>query len=86
MKAFVLDRYGKKTSLRLADMPRPEVRDDEILVQVHAAAVNQLDFKIRDGEFKLILPYRLPLILGHDEGALHVAGILLGAVLFRRLP
>jgi alcohol dehydrogenase len=66
MKAFVLDRYGKKTSLRLADMPRPEVRDDEILVHVHAASVNQLDSKIRDGEFKLILPYRLPLILGHD--------------------
>jgi NADPH:quinone reductase-like Zn-dependent oxidoreductase len=66
MKAFVLDRYGKKTSLRLADMPRPQVRDDEILVQVHAAGVNQLDSKIRDGEFKLILPYRLPLILGHD--------------------
>ena len=66
MKAFVLDRYGQKTSLRLADMPRPKVRNDEILVQVHAAGVNQLDSKIRGGEFKLILPYRLPLIMGHD--------------------
>jgi NADPH:quinone reductase-like Zn-dependent oxidoreductase len=66
MKAFVLDRYGKKRALRLADLPVPELRDDEVLVQVHAAAVNLLDSKIRDGEFKLILPYRLPLILGHD--------------------
>jgi NADPH:quinone reductase-like Zn-dependent oxidoreductase len=66
MKAFVVDRYAKKTSLRLADMPRPEVRDDEILLQVHAAGVNLLDSKIRDGEFKLIMPYQLPLILGHD--------------------
>lgn len=52
-------------------MPTPELRDDEVLVQVHAAGVNQLDSKIRDGEFKLILPYRLPLILGHD-----VAGVV----------
>ncbi len=66
MKAFTVDRYGKKSALRAADMPTPELRDDEVLVQVHAAGVNLLDSKIRDGEFKLILPYRLPLILGHD--------------------
>jgi NADPH:quinone reductase-like Zn-dependent oxidoreductase len=66
MKAFVLERYGKKGPLQLSDMPAPELRDDEVLVEVHAAGVNQLDSKIRDGEFKLILPYRLPLVLGHD--------------------
>lgn len=71
MKAFVLDRYGKKRALRSAEMPSPELRDDEVLVQVHAAGVNLLDSKIRDGDFKLILPYRLPLILGHD-----VAGVV----------
>jgi len=74
VKAFILDRYGKKRALRLADMPIPELRDDEVLVQVHAAGVNLLDSKIRDGEFKLILPYRLPLILGHD-----VAGVVVKA-------
>jgi alcohol dehydrogenase len=66
MKAFVLERYGKKRPLRLADLPTPELRDDEVLVEVHAAGVNLLDAKIRDGEFKLILPYRLPVALGHD--------------------
>ena len=66
MKAHVLRRYGKKRALQLADMPTPELRDDEVLVRVHAAGVNQLDSKLRDGEFKLILPYRLPLVLGHD--------------------
>ena len=71
MKAFILDRYGKKRAMRLADMPSPELRDDEVLIQVHAAGVNLLDSKIRDGEFKLILPYRLPLVLGHD-----VAGVV----------
>lgn len=66
MKAFALERHGKKRPLRLAEMPSPELRDDEVLVEVHAAGVNLLDSKIRDGEFKLILPYRLPLVLGHD--------------------
>jgi NADPH:quinone reductase-like Zn-dependent oxidoreductase len=66
MKAHVLHHYGKKRALELAEMPTPELRDDEVLVQVHAAGVNQLDSKLRDGEFKLILPYRLPLVLGHD--------------------
>lgn len=71
MKAFILDHYGKNNSLRLGEMPEPELRDDEVLVQVHAAGVNLLDSKIKSGEFKLVLPYRLPLILGHD-----VAGVV----------
>lgn len=71
MKAYVLERYGKKSALRLADMPTPALREDEVLVEVHAAGLNLLDAKIRSGEFKLILPYRLPLILGHD-----VAGVV----------
>ncbi len=71
MKAFVVDRYQKQAALRLADMPAPESREDEVLVEVHAAGVNLLDAKIRGGEFKLILPYRLPLVLGHD-----VAGVV----------
>ncbi len=66
MKAFTIDRYGKKEPGRLADMPEPEVRDDDVLIEVHAASVNPLDGKIKSGEFKLILPYRLPLILGND--------------------
>jgi alcohol dehydrogenase len=62
----------KKRALRLADMPEPELREDEVLVEVHAAGVNPLESKIRDGEFKLILPYHLPLMLGHD-----VAGVVM---------
>jgi NADPH:quinone reductase-like Zn-dependent oxidoreductase len=49
MKAFVVDRYKSKTAVRLAEMPEPEVQDDDVLVQVHAASLNQLDSKIRDG-------------------------------------
>jgi alcohol dehydrogenase len=66
MKAFVVDRYGRKNDIRAGDMPLPEPREDDVLIQIHAAGVNPIDSKIRDGEFKLILPYRLPLILGND--------------------
>lgn len=71
MKAFIIDRYGRKGSLRFGEMPEPEVRDHDVLVRIHAAGVNPLDSKIRDGEFKFILPYRLPLIPGND-----VAGVV----------
>ncbi len=66
MKAFVVDKYNKKGILRLAEMPEPELQDNDVLVEVHAAGVNLLDSKIKTGEFKLILPYRRPFILGHD--------------------
>jgi NADPH:quinone reductase-like Zn-dependent oxidoreductase len=72
MKAFVVDKYKKKGPLRLADMPEPELRDSDVLVQIHAAGVNLLDSMIRDGEFKPFLPYRPPFVLGHD-----VAGVVI---------
>ena len=72
MKAFVVDRYGSSGgNLRAGVMPEPEVGEHDVLVQVHAAGVNALDSKIRDGDFKLILPYRPPFILGND-----VAGVV----------
>lgn len=66
MKAFVVDKYNKKGILRLAEMPEPLVGDNDVLVEVHAAGVNLIDSKVKTGEFKLILPYRGPFILGHD--------------------
>lgn len=71
MKAFILDRYSKDDLMRFGDVPEPELRDDDVLIEVHAAGVNLLDSKIKGGEFKLILPYRMPLVLGHD-----VAGVV----------
>lgn len=71
MKAFVINRYSKETDLHLVDLPQPVLQENEVLVEIHAAGVNQLDSKISTGEFKLLLPYKFPLILGHD-----VAGII----------
>lgn len=66
MKAFVVEKYKKGGPLRLADRPEPEVGANDVLVKIHAAAVNLIDSKVRDGEFKLFLPYKPPFILGHD--------------------
>ncbi len=66
MKAHFINRYGKPDVLTSGELPEPTMRDDDVLVQIHAAGVNPLDCKIRDGEFKLLLPYRMPLILGND--------------------
>lgn len=64
-------------------MPEPELRQDDVLVPIHAASANLLDSKIRSGEFKFLLLYRLPLILGND-----VAGVVVkvGAAVRRFKP
>src|SRR5213596_987334 len=66
MRAFIVDRYGSADRVRASEVPDPEMREDDVLVEIHAAGVNPLDSKIRDGEFKLLLPYRMPLILGNE--------------------
>ncbi len=71
MKAFIIDKYKSKDGGRIGQIPVPELKADEVLVEVHAAGINLLDSKIRNGEFKLILPYKTPFVLGHD-----VAGVI----------
>jgi len=65
MRAMVIDKYGK-VPMRLAEMPAPEMEDYEVLAEIHAASINPIDFKIRDGKVKLLLKYKMPLILGND--------------------
>ncbi|BAM86310.1 zinc-binding oxidoreductase [Bradyrhizobium oligotrophicum S58] len=66
MKAYVVEKYQKKGPLRLAERPDPQVQNADVLIRVHASAVNLIDSKVRDGEFKIFLPYRPPFVLGHD--------------------
>ena len=70
MKAFIVDSYGAD-GLRAADVPQPTVGHRDGLVQVRAASINPLDKMVRNGEFKRLLKYRPPFILGHD-----VAGVV----------
>ena len=66
MKAFVVERYGKADTVRASDVPDPQVGQHDVLVRIHAASVNPLDLKTRDGGLKVILPYRAPFVLGND--------------------
>jgi NADPH:quinone reductase-like Zn-dependent oxidoreductase len=66
MKAFIVERYGDAGAVRAGEMPDPQVGEDDVLVQIHAASVNPLDLKTREGAYKAILPYRVPFILGND--------------------
>lgn len=70
MKAFVVETYGKDGA-RAADVPVPTVGDRDVLVRVSAAGINPLDKMVRNGEFKRLLKYRRPFVLGHD-----VAGVV----------
>jgi NADPH:quinone reductase-like Zn-dependent oxidoreductase len=72
MKAFVVEQYGKD-GLRAADVAEPEVGERDVLVKVSAAGINPLDMMVRNGEFKRLLRYRTPFVLGHD-----VAGVVTG--------
>ncbi|MEZ5041884.1 MAG: NADP-dependent oxidoreductase [Saprospiraceae bacterium] len=71
MKAYTINRYSKTDKLQLAGVPEPIVKENDVLIEVHSASINQLDAKLKSGEFKLLMPYKFPLILGHD-----VAGII----------
>jgi NADPH:quinone reductase-like Zn-dependent oxidoreductase len=69
MKTFLIEKYGTKgdgTGVRAAERPDPQVGADDVLVKIHAASVNPLDLRLRDGAFKAFMPYKLPLILGND--------------------
>ncbi len=73
MKAYTISRYSKEDKLQLTDVPRPVAKENEVLIEVHSASINQLDLKLKSGEFKMLLSYKFPLILGHD-----VAGVVVG--------
>lgn len=70
MKAFVVTQYGKD-GLRAAEVPEPKVGNTDVLVKVRAASINPLDKMVRNGEFKQLLKYKTPFVLGHD-----VAGVV----------
>lgn len=71
MKAFIVKNYGKEEKLHLTDLSEPAINENEVLVQVHSAAVNVIDLLIRNGDFKLFLPLKSPFQLGRD-----VAGVI----------
>jgi alcohol dehydrogenase len=66
LKAMAITNYGKNSPLELTELPTPAVGERDVVVEVHAASINPIDFKIRDGKVKMLLNYKMPLVLGND--------------------
>lgn len=66
MKVALIRSYGGPEAIEIANLPDPSPQPNELLVRVHAASVNPIDWKIARGKVKLILPYEFPLVLGSD--------------------
>lgn len=66
MKALTFKRYGKSPDIGFAEVPRPTLRDDEMLVEVHAVGLNPIDNMIPTGMFKPVLKFQLPATMGSD--------------------
>lgn len=71
MKAFILKHYGKSDQFAFDEIPQPTIKQDEILVEVHAVGLNPVDYMIAKGAFKPILKFQLPATMGSD-----VAGVV----------
>jgi alcohol dehydrogenase len=72
MRALTLTRYGGADATELRDgVPAPSVGADQVLVKVRAAGLNPVDFKIREGQLKVIRRYPLPAVMGNE-----IAGVV----------
>ncbi len=73
MKAFQFEKYGKDSELELVEVELPTLGDADVMVKIHAAAVNVIDVKLMHGDFKAIIPQKLPLTLGSDLAGIVIA-------------
>lgn len=72
MKAVAIEKYGGPEVLQLMDLPKPAVMEKDVLIEIHAASVNPVDWKIREGYLQDMLHHRFPLILGWDAAGVVV--------------
>ncbi len=90
MKAIRIHRYGDRDTLVYEDAPKPEPGPDEVRIRVHAAAVNPVDWKIREGYLSTKLEYAMPLTLGWDVSGVvdavgsKVSGFAVGDAVYSR--
>lgn len=92
MRAFVMSRYGGPDVAELREVARPEPGAGEVLVRVHAAGLNPVDFKTREGMIKVIHNYSLPAVMGNEMAGVveacgpGVTGFAPGDGVFARMP
>lgn len=77
MKTIITEAYGGLEEFKMAELEKPEVAGNEVLVEVHAVAVNRMDVKVRAGDFKKVIPLSFPIVFGWDiSGAVTDVGEL----------
>lgn len=92
MKAFVLTRYGGPEATELREVPAPAPGPGDLLVRVHAAGLNPVDFKTRDGMLKIVQGYDMPVVMGNELAGVvtacgaNVTGFATGDRIFARVP
>lgn len=90
MKAIRIHEYGNGDTLVYEDAPMPEPGPGEVRIRVHAAAVNPVDWKIREGYLAEMLKYTMPLTLGWDVSGVvdelgeDVSGLAVGDAVYSR--
>ena len=92
MKAIQIKNYSKNIDTVLNDIPKPQISDSEVLIQVKAAPVNPVELLILTGSVKLIQDYQMPLTLGNECSGIveqvgsKVSGFQKGDRVYTRLP
>lgn len=92
MKGFVLDRYGGPEATGLQEVPCPVPGPGDVLVRVHAAGLNPVDFKTRNGMLKVVQRYDFPVVMGNELAGTvescgeRVTGFVPGDRVFARVP
>ncbi len=66
MRALIINRYGGPEELQLTNLAMPRTAPGEVLVRIHAAGINPVDYKIRNGSMKFFTGKKFPKILGGD--------------------
>lgn len=90
MKAVVIEQYGDKEQLKEMEVPTPEINDNQVLVEMKATSINPIDWKLREGYLKQMLPFEFPIILGWDAAGIirkvgkNVKGFQVGDAIFSR--
>src|SRR3979409_1390453 len=79
MKAIRIHSYGGPEILRFEENPRPAPGPGELLIKVHAATVNPVDWTVRQGHMQQLLPLKLPFVPGWDlSGVVEAIGTGVG--------
>lgn len=70
MQAIVIEAYGSSDQLIEKEVPIPTIKDNQVLVELHATSINPIDWKLREGYLQENLPFEFPIILGWDAAGI----------------